>query len=187
MKRKLTSILLTVACVCSLCIILTGCTDNKANFVGTWQAESIETDTGTIIDPKNQVITYSNGVIVDIQNEVVTFSDGAVANLKEDTYVNADGSESSYGAPSEAWSNLDSAKELLDNNFHFMTLNQDGTGTMNAALPGQALTWTADSATEITITRSIELLGLTNEVKFNLTDGKLIGQMQDTTVTCVKE
>lgn len=50
MKQKLIAIVMAAACACALCFVLVGCGDNKANFVGDWELETIESDSMGTID-----------------------------------------------------------------------------------------------------------------------------------------
>lgn len=67
MKKKLIAIVLTALCVCSLCAVLASCSDNKAAFVGTWNAEIVE----------------SNGQVVNYADKTITSPDGSVMNMQD--------------------------------------------------------------------------------------------------------
>lgn len=70
MTKKLMTILATLAIACALCFALISCesADNKANFVGTWQAETLEFYDGTIYNLTNNTATTADGTTVDHDN-----------------------------------------------------------------------------------------------------------------------
>lgn len=88
MKKKLITILLATVFACSLCAILASCSDNKANFVGTWTAETIESN-GQIVNYKDKTITSSDGSVMNMQDNELA---GQLSEYVFSLTLNQDGS-----------------------------------------------------------------------------------------------
>lgn len=163
MREKLFRILLLTTCLCLSLITLTGCNDNKSTFVGTWQAESVEFENGDIYNIDEQYKKYANGDIIYLETGLIKYADGT----EDHTY------------------NIPDFKNITQS----IKLNQDGSGSIKTDLATYEITWVADSATKITLTRSLEMFGIVQDSTFTLTDGKLVGGQTDsqTITTLTKE